>query len=111
MQDCRGLVVAVQSAQRNDRSVKISNIGLLVAFIVAYVAFSLAIAFVLSTIAQNYLMDCMLSFASIGIASYLGMHFVLPNEMAQIDTRLLHELAKHRLVEFRPREEESSVLV
>ena len=102
--------MAIQRTQRDDRTTKISNIGLLVAFIIAYVIFSFALGFVLSTIVQNYLMACVLSFTSIGVASYLGVHFVLPSEMALIDTRLLHEFAKRKLVEFRPIDDESNVL-
>jgi hypothetical protein len=98
--------MALQRTQKNDRRKRIFSVGVLSLLIIAYVIISFVVANVLSTTVPNYPMACALSFPSVAIAFYLGMHFVMPSQMAQVDSRLLHELAKRKLVEFRDIEEE-----
>ena len=93
--------MAVQGAQRNDRTARISYIGIFVLSFIVYLSTSFTTSFALSYIINSYLMACVLSFSSIGVVSYLAMHLLLPSEMSRIDTRLLHELAKRKLIEFR----------
>ena|GEM_PF-3708164 len=93
--------MAVQDAQKNDRTARISYVGIFVLFLIVYFSTSFTISFALSPIINSYLIACFLSFSSIGVVSYLGIHLLLPSEMSRIDTRLLHELAKRKLVELR----------
>ncbi len=102
--------MAVQGAQKNDRTARVSYIGIFVMYIIVYISTSFTMMFALSSVVNSYLMACFLSFSSIGVTSYLGMHFLLPSEMSRIDTRLLHELAKRKLVEFRPIGEDPNVV-
>jgi hypothetical protein len=102
--------MAIQRGQRNEGESKISNVGLLVCFATLYVIFSIAMSFVIAAAVQSYLMGCAISFTLIGFVFYFGVHYLLPREMAKIDTRLVHELAKRRLVEFCSIEEDSREL-
>ena len=81
-------------------SSRLSTIGLFASFIVAYAVFSLIVALVILPIVVSLFMACVLSFSSIGLASYIMVHFVMPEEMSRIHSRLLHELAKRKLIEF-----------
>ena len=110
LQDVGRFIVAVKGTQKDDRSTRISDVGILVLTVIAYVVFSFAACFIFSAFIRNYSMACLVSFSTIGFASYLGMHFVLPVEMSRFDARLLHELAKRKLVEFKSVDEDSNKL-
>lgn len=102
--------MTVKGAQKDDRTTRISDIGIFVLSLIAYIVFSFAACFVISSVVHSYPAALMISFVSIGFASYLGMHFVLPAEMSRFDARLMHELAKRKLIEFEIVEEEKNSL-
>ena len=79
---------------------KLSEIGLLASFIVAYGVFSLIVALVILPLVGSLPLACVLSYFSVGVASYVLVNFVIPEEMSRVHSRLLHELAKRKLIEF-----------
>jgi hypothetical protein len=102
--------LAVKGAQKDDRTTRASDIGILVLSLIAYIVFSFAACFVFALFIHDYLVACALSFTSVGFVSYLGMHFVLPIEMSRFDARVLHEFAKRKLIDFQFVEEDRDSL-
>lgn len=101
--------MAVKGKQKDDKTTTISNIGMLVTSVIAYVIFSFAACYIVSVFVQNYLMIYIISFTVVGIGYFLGMHFILPMEMSRVDARLLHEMAKRKLIEFEPVDDEQTI--
>ena len=97
----RRIPLATQRTQKNDSIDKMSSIGLVACFLVVYVTLSFAGGILLADYVESFLVATLLSFTTIGIGSYMILHLILPEQMSLIDTRLLHELAKRKLIEFK----------
>ncbi len=93
--------LATQRTQKNDKIDKMSSVGLAVCFLVTYATLSSAVGLLLAAYMEGFLIADLVSFTTIGIGSYLVLHLALPEQMSLIDTRLLHELAKRNLIEFK----------
>lgn len=79
---------------------RLSEIGLLASFIIAYGVFSLIVALATLPLIGSFLLASILSYSSVGLLSYVLVDFILPEEMSRVHSRLLHELAKRKLIEF-----------
>lgn len=90
------------TAQRTQHSMtrRLSEIGLLASFIIAYGVFSLIVALATLPLIGSFLLASILSYSSVGLLSYVLVDFILPEEMSRVHSRLLHELAKRKLIEF-----------
>ncbi len=91
--------MAVQSTP-DHRTKAISNYGMIACILFTYIVFSYCTALLFVTFVQSYLFACVLSFASVGIVFGFIVQMALPEETSHLETRLLHELAKRRLVVF-----------
>lgn len=93
--------MATQRTQKKDSIDKMSSVGLALCFLVVYVTLSFAMGLLLASYMEGFLIASFVSFSTIGLGSYLVLHLALPEQMSLIDTRLLHELAKRKLIEFK----------
>lgn len=92
--------MATQRTQKDDKADRMSSISIIVSSLVVYVILSFAGGLFFSTYVGSLLSN-LVSFSTIGIILYFVLHFLLPDQMSLVDTRLLHELAKRKLIEFR----------
>lgn len=70
----------------------------------AVIAFACGLCLV--PLVNSYLVANLISFLSTGAAAFALMHFVFSNEMSEFDSRVLHELARRRLIEVGMRKED-----
>lgn len=92
--------MATQRTQRDDEADRISSIAIVVSSLVVYIIVSITCGLFFSVYVGSFLSN-LLSFSVLGIIQYIVLHFLLPDQMSKVDTRLLHELAKRKLIEFR----------
>lgn len=93
--------MAAQKTQRGDKVDKVSSLGIIVSFLVIYATLAFASSFLVSPYIGSLLLANLVSFFVVGVVSFYILQWLLPRQMSLVDTFLLHELAKRKLIEFR----------
>jgi hypothetical protein len=96
--------MAVQRAEKN--SSRSHDYPVILAFIVMCAVIAFAGGLCLTLIFPSYVSANVVSFLLTGAAAFVIMHFIFTEEMSQFDSRVLHELAKRKLVEVAVTEDE-----
>jgi uncharacterized membrane protein YdjX (TVP38/TMEM64 family) len=90
--------LAIQHEEKQKTS-RAYDVTVLVSFLVMSAVFALAGGLLLTPVVGSITVASLISFALTGIIAFALMHVIFSDEMSQLDSRMLHELAKRRLVE------------